>query len=422
MSMRKVNGHPRSPAPTPPSAARRDPARPITVDQRRLGPQRPTGEHAGHGGCAANLLGQPMATPAGVGPQHDVGIQTGKSASKFPAAGGGEEGVDDLTLAGRHRRRRGGRTPAHGGGPGWPVFLAFGERPEHGGNLVEGHAEHVVEHEGQALPPVQGPEDHEQGRTQRIGQQGLYSARRRHRRHRVGPRGRRRGGRGPGRRRRRGQADRDARATSTASGGPPADAGGVAGPDPCRRRLLPRTGTSDPCGWLVLNRTAVLGAPYAACVISWRAFAEREPELAAFGRRPSHGRPGLPRHRAGVRGTPRPPGHAGRRRRGAGTCSWSPRHRSAGTSSSEAGTPCTAGWRTTTARAASSSSAGRGSKWPTPPSGPARRRRHVRAGGPLRAVRAHPRGGSGQRHTATCRSRPTTGGRPRAHGRRARAV
>ena len=50
---------------------------------------------------------------------------------------------------------------------------AAGERPDDGGDLLEGDGEQVVQHEGQALRRAEGVEHHEERKAHRVREDGL---------------------------------------------------------------------------------------------------------------------------------------------------------------------------------------------------------------------------------------------------------
>ena len=110
---------------------------------------------------------------AAVGSQHDVRVEHRDQRLEVAVAGGGEEGVDDFALAGEigvgHRGRslhpapRAARElPRRGRGA-----------PDDGRDLVERHAEHVVQHEREPLGGRQRLEHDEQREPDRVGQQRL---------------------------------------------------------------------------------------------------------------------------------------------------------------------------------------------------------------------------------------------------------
>ena len=106
-----------------------------------------------------------------VGSEHDVRVEHGEKRVEVAAARGGEEGFDDLPLAGEVGAGSLSRSlhPAAGAAGELP---GCGRRATHdGGDLVEGDGEHVVQHEGEPLGGSQRFEHDEQRETDRVGQQ-----------------------------------------------------------------------------------------------------------------------------------------------------------------------------------------------------------------------------------------------------------
>jgi len=142
---------------------------------------RPT--RAGHASCSTDLGREerrpPVAVGGGhldrraVGAEHGIGVEKGDERFVVPLPGGGQERVDDLLLA----------PPVPGGdlvgalhAPSSPAGeLAGGRRraPDDRGDVVEGHGEEVVEHEGEALGGSEGIEHDQEGWAHGLGEDCL---------------------------------------------------------------------------------------------------------------------------------------------------------------------------------------------------------------------------------------------------------
>ena len=156
-----------------PLGATTTPAAPLTSG--RPHERREVGERerlAGHGGGSPDQRRRRRAAAA-VGAQHDLGVEHGHERVEVTAAGGGEEGVDHLALAGQVGvgRGRGALHPAPG--PAGELAGRVRGAADDRGDLVEGHGEHVVQHEGEPLGRRQRVEHDEQREADRVGQQRL---------------------------------------------------------------------------------------------------------------------------------------------------------------------------------------------------------------------------------------------------------
>ena len=105
--------------------------------------------------------------------KHDVRVEHGEQRLEVTVARGSQKGFDHLTLAGEIRAGNSGRS-LH------PAACAAGElpcrgrrAPHDGSDLIEGHGEHIVQHEREPLGGSQRFEHHEQRETDRVGQQGF---------------------------------------------------------------------------------------------------------------------------------------------------------------------------------------------------------------------------------------------------------
>ena len=144
------------------------------VDERgtREGGQTREGEAPlGNGEGATHL---PRASPprAAVDAEYDVGVEHRNQRVEVSAPRGGEEGVDELSLADRIEVRY--RGTLH------PAACATGELPCRGGralhqrsDLVERDREHVVQHEREPLGRCQRLEHDEQREPDRVREQRL---------------------------------------------------------------------------------------------------------------------------------------------------------------------------------------------------------------------------------------------------------
>ena len=117
--------------------------------------------------------GRAVRAAPGVDAEHHVGIEHLEQRVEVAGPRGGEEGGDDLALAaevGIGRGRRAAHAPARAAGE---LARGGGRAVDDRGDLVERHAEHVVQHEGEALGGGERVEDDEQREPDRVGQLGL---------------------------------------------------------------------------------------------------------------------------------------------------------------------------------------------------------------------------------------------------------
>ena len=118
-------------------------------------------------------LDAPAGNGTAVGSDHDVWIENREKRVQVTAARRCEEGVYDLSL-------RGGIGVGDAGCSLHPAASAARELSRRGwgafhdrSDLVEGHGEHVMQHEREPLGRTQCFEYHEQRETDRVGQQCL---------------------------------------------------------------------------------------------------------------------------------------------------------------------------------------------------------------------------------------------------------
>jgi hypothetical protein len=157
-------------------AARGDHGTDRAVDQRGLGvPRRPPeGQHLPCHGVSATDRGLPAGRERGaVGTAYDIGGQYGEQGVEVAVTGGGEERLDDTTPLGE----LGG---GHTGDAAHPMPRPAGQllrcgrgAVENGRDLVEGHGEQVVQHEGDPLGRAQRVEDHEHRAADRVDEHRL---------------------------------------------------------------------------------------------------------------------------------------------------------------------------------------------------------------------------------------------------------
>jgi len=89
-------------------AARRPPQRHDSIHERRAGGLGTSREGVGHG-CRTPDLPRCAGVDGGlVGPEHDVWVEQRQKCDEVAAARGGQEGVDNLALAGAPRLPRDG--------------------------------------------------------------------------------------------------------------------------------------------------------------------------------------------------------------------------------------------------------------------------------------------------------------------------
>src|SRR5712692_5960793 len=128
----------------------------------------------GNGHCPSDQERGGGTPRASVSSQDNVGIEQSYEGVEVAGARCFEEGVDHLSLASEISvRSRYLRTLDTSSRPAGELSCCCGRSSDHGGDLIEGQLEHVVEHEGQPLVGGEGIEDNEQGETDRIGQQRL---------------------------------------------------------------------------------------------------------------------------------------------------------------------------------------------------------------------------------------------------------
>ena len=121
-------------------------------ERRSCGPGTPLSRPLGHGRRTADLPRCSCRDGTAVCSEHDVRVEHRQQRGEVTAARGGEEGVDDFSLAGEIGVGNRGRSP-------YPAARAAGElpccargAPHDGSDLLEGHGEHVVQHERE--PPA----------------------------------------------------------------------------------------------------------------------------------------------------------------------------------------------------------------------------------------------------------------------------
>src|SRR5829696_1684845 len=148
------------------------------VDENRLGgPGTAHNPSATHGRGAAGLPWCTRGQGCAVGSQNDVRVEHREQRLEVAAARGGEERVDDVSLAAEidvgHQVRTFSLTdpmyPA--AGPAGKLPRGVGSAPNDGSDLVEGHGEHVMQHEGEPLGGSQGLQNDQQRQADRVGQQ-----------------------------------------------------------------------------------------------------------------------------------------------------------------------------------------------------------------------------------------------------------
>ena len=112
-----------------------------------------------------------MGPTAGSARSTTSGSSRATRASKISAAGRGQIGVDDTALAVQIRsvRRRGGSFHPSAGAAG-ELPHRWGGAAHDGGDVVEGHVEHVVQDEREPLGRGQRVEHHEQCQADRVRQ------------------------------------------------------------------------------------------------------------------------------------------------------------------------------------------------------------------------------------------------------------
>ena len=113
------------------------------------------------------------ASPATVRGHDDVRVEDAQQRLEVAGSRSGHEGVDHLTLYGQigiGLGRLGPHAPSRPTGQ----LPGRGRRPvDHDRDLVEAHAEHIVEHERQSLGRRQRLEHDQQGDADRVGHDGI---------------------------------------------------------------------------------------------------------------------------------------------------------------------------------------------------------------------------------------------------------
>jgi hypothetical protein len=116
----------------------------------------------GYGCCAADLGRYAPGHGGGIGAEYDVGVKDCEKGLEVTATGGGEEGIDDLSLAGEVGVVRCWRSLDPAAGAAGKLSGGSGRAIDDGCDLVEGQVEHVVEHKGEAFGASQSFEDDEE--------------------------------------------------------------------------------------------------------------------------------------------------------------------------------------------------------------------------------------------------------------------
>src|SRR5215207_1909915 len=125
-----------------------------SVDKRRLsepGPCREGQRPPSYGPRTVDLARSASTHGCAIGSNDDVGVENRDKRVEVAIAGGGEEGIDNFTLA--HAIAVGNRGRALHTAPCAARELPCGRRGavNDRGDLIEGHCEHVVEHEREPL-------------------------------------------------------------------------------------------------------------------------------------------------------------------------------------------------------------------------------------------------------------------------------
>src|SRR6266545_3825113 len=125
-----------------------------SVHQRRMGepgPPREAQRLLGHGPRTAYLPRCARGRGTEIGSEHDVRVEHRDQRVEVAVARGGEEGVDDRPLAGGVGVGNRGSALHPPAGPAGELARRGRGAPYDGRDLVEGHGEHVVQHERQPL-------------------------------------------------------------------------------------------------------------------------------------------------------------------------------------------------------------------------------------------------------------------------------
>jgi hypothetical protein len=133
--------------------------------RRRQAPALPPPRRAHHPRCHSHRTG--------VGAEDDIRVEQLHQRFEVTRAGRGQERCDDLSLTGRIRVRQRDRALDAAPGAARKLPRPAGGSPDDGRDLVEGHIEHVVQHEGEPVRRGQGLEDDEQRQTDGVGQERL---------------------------------------------------------------------------------------------------------------------------------------------------------------------------------------------------------------------------------------------------------
>jgi hypothetical protein len=108
-----------------------------------------------------------------IGSQHDLRVKHRDERIKVAIARGGEKGVYHLSLACRIGVGNRSRSLHSATCPARELPRRRRGTPHNFGDLVEGHGEHIVQHEGEPLGGSQHFEHHEQRETDGVGEQGF---------------------------------------------------------------------------------------------------------------------------------------------------------------------------------------------------------------------------------------------------------
>jgi len=105
-----------------------------------------------------------------ISPQHDVRIEHSDQPLEVTLAGGSQERIDDTPLFTQVRVSVQGFALDTTPRAARELACRNGRAVHDRTDLVERHAEHVVQHECEPLRRVEGLEDHEQRKSHRIGE------------------------------------------------------------------------------------------------------------------------------------------------------------------------------------------------------------------------------------------------------------
>ncbi len=153
--------------------ARQDPD--VAVHENDLAGQAKLRERGGlrHDGLGASNDPRQARHRTAISPQHDIRIEHGHQLLEVAVARGRQERIDDAPLLAEVGVRMRGLVLDAAPRAAGELTRRRGRAIDDGRDVVEGHAEHVVQHEGEALRRLEGLQHHEERESDRVGEHGV---------------------------------------------------------------------------------------------------------------------------------------------------------------------------------------------------------------------------------------------------------